>query len=420
MFLGLDFIAYSSHKSGTHRITKMFENHTLNCGYFHSITDLWVTFDHCRNKTKDQIKDIFLNALKDYKEKKGRRLRFISVVRNPTERLLSSFFQTYDLDERKFNKIVSNKTTVFTHNAEELLKIYEDKIEKRELPGDFESMDEMSWIFDTNIIQKLQKRSDHFIYENDLVQLYVLDYEKLRKDNYKYLNNTLNILLTEPGIPDDNNHNKHKYEEMRKKITYSTKKKIFDTYTPFYFSAFIKPGYKSTFGYGIIFKNEEIERILEYGNQLEWEYGKVPTEMDKEYRFSKIRWIPKNKETSWIYERIYDFVQQSNRESWNFSIEGFAAKIQLSEYEVDSHYDWHTDVGENCAHRKISVSVQLTDPSEYEGGELQAMTNKDVQIAPKTKGTAVVFPSYFLHKVSKVKKGTRKSLVAWIGGPALH
>ena len=78
------------------------------------------------------------------------------------------------------------------------------------------------------------------------------------------------------------------------------------------------------------------------------------------------------------------------------------------------------DVGANSSTRKLSVSIQLTDPEEYEGGELNFFINKDVIEAPKTKGTVIIFPSFFMHKVKMVTKGVRKSLVIWIHGPVFN
>jgi PKHD-type hydroxylase len=71
----------------------------------------------------------------------------------------------------------------------------------------------------------------------------------------------------------------------------------------------------------------------------------------------------------------------------------------------------------DISNRKLSITVQLSDPSEYEGGELQFMINQHIITAPKEKGTAIIFPSFALHRVTPVTKGARKSIVGWIGGP---
>jgi PKHD-type hydroxylase len=68
------------------------------------------------------------------------------------------------------------------------------------------------------------------------------------------------------------------------------------------------------------------------------------------------------------------------------------------------------------SNRKLSITVQLSDPDEYEGGELQFMVNQNIFTAPKDKGTAIIFPSFALHRVTPITKGSRKSIVGWISG----
>ena len=70
--------------------------------------------------------------------------------------------------------------------------------------------------------------------------------------------------------------------------------------------------------------------------------------------------------------------------------------------------------------RKISIVLQLSDPEEYEGGELEMFVSKDIQKIPKKKGAAVLFPSYCMHRVTPVTKGERRSIVLWVSGPALN
>jgi PKHD-type hydroxylase len=74
-------------------------------------------------------------------------------------------------------------------------------------------------------------------------------------------------------------------------------------------------------------------------------------------------------------------------------------------------------MGPRKARRKLSLVCQLSDPSEYEGGELQINTG-EIFTPEKQKGTVILFPSYLLHRVTPVTKGTRRSLVLWIEGPA--
>ncbi|MDB2656544.1 2OG-Fe(II) oxygenase [Crocinitomicaceae bacterium] len=67
--------------------------------------------------------------------------------------------------------------------------------------------------------------------------------------------------------------------------------------------------------------------------------------------------------------------------------------------------------------RKLSVTVQLSDPDEYEGGDLEFMINHKTVKAPRKKGTIVVFPSFIMHRVTPITKGTRQSIVGWVSGP---
>ena len=104
---------------------------------------------------------------------------------------------------------------------------------------------------------------------------------------------------------------------------------------------------------------------------------------------------------------------------WNFDIVGFGEGLQVGTYISDNngHYDWHIDCDSSTSFRKISMSIQLSDPNDYEGGELQLFTKKTITTLPKDKGTIIFFPSFLLHRVTPVTKGKRISLVAWITGP---
>ena len=66
--------------------------------------------------------------------------------------------------------------------------------------------------------------------------------------------------------------------------------------------------------------------------------------------------------------------------------------------------------------RKLSISVQLTNPEEYEGGELKLYFQDKGTVVDKTQGTLILFPSYVLHEVMPVTKGERNSLVTWVTG----
>eukprot|EP01052_Picozoa_sp_SAG31_P043619 SAG31_NODE_7323_length_1719_cov_1.064198_1_plen_374_part_10 len=142
-------------------------------------------------------------------------------------------------------------------------------------------------------------------------------------------------------------------------------------------------------------------------------------------RSTKMQWLPRSAETNWLYKRVISVARKANRDAaWNYDSMSSTEDIQLSIYDANAdppgHYDWHADViwspdsspARQGTARMLSLSVQLSDESEYDGGELQiGLSNMTKEI-----GTAVVFPSFELHKVHPVLRGTRASLVVWIHG----
>ena len=138
-------------------------------------------------------------------------------------------------------------------------------------------------------------------------------------------------------------------------------------------------------------------------------------------RSSSIKWVQFNDETKWIYDKIGQMAQTANEELFQFDLSHMPENIQYTEYYASNkgHYDWHMDIGSSgfMKFRKISVTVQLSGPEEYEGGNLQIWTGGQYPYtAPKGKGNIVIFPSFMMHRVTPVTRGTRKSFVLWLGG----
>lgn len=136
----------------------------------------------------------------------------------------------------------------------------------------------------------------------------------------------------------------------------------------------------------------------------------------KEIRSSRIKWIPQSAEWFWLYEKLGNYAVHANDALWNFNLYSMPEQIQYTEYLASEggHYGWHQDIGPDILSlRKVSITVQLSEDEEYEGGELEFNGGL---MAPKGAGTVVIFPSYLMHRVSKVTKGTRKSFVLWLGG----
>ena len=80
------------------------------------------------------------------------------------------------------------------------------------------------------------------------------------------------------------------------------------------------------------------------------------------------------------------------------------------------HYDWHLDRGRE-APRKLSLTIQLTDPSRYEGCELEFNIGGGTLSTPRSRGHVIAFPSYMIHRVTPITSGVRKAIVAWVTGP---
>lgn len=166
----------------------------------------------------------------------------------------------------------------------------------------------------------------------------------------------------------------------------------------------------------MIFRVEQFSKTMQTTDAV---VGKDSANVIPEVRRSKIGWLTEDIE---LRNFLYDtFIVPANRNGFGFDITRFA-DIQYTEYHAsdNGHYDWHADVfwnnTETMYDRKLSLTIQLSNPDEYEGGDFQ-FQHVDTPEDIKKKGTVLVFPSYLFHRVTPVTKGIRKSLVAWFEGP---
>jgi len=146
--------------------------------------------------------------------------------------------------------------------------------------------------------------------------------------------------------------------------------------------------------------------------------GKEGT-LDKSIRTSKNSWVPVE---HWINGFVWSYVMAANKNNFKYDLHGFDDnKIQYTHYDVGDFYNWHTDdmiVGESNEQRKLSIVVQLSDPEDYEGGNLELLAqNNKRYVAPRSKGTVILFDSRTQHRVTKVRSGYRRSIVGWAVGP---
>jgi len=192
---------------------------------------------------------------------------------------------------------------------------------------------------------------------------------------------------------------------------------------------------------------EEIVEILEKDASKNFESQMQDSRLqgdalNKDKRNSQNAWIPTH---HWIGGFIWHYVQRANRENFLYDIRNIDGETsQFTRYKEGEFYNWHNDAGlashykpvsvgnrgnggeiaqdfinENCELiRKLSVVVQLSNPEDYEGGNLQLLDEAgNSYIAPRKRGTVIVFDSRTQHRVLKVTKGVRKSLVGWVVGP---
>ena len=150
----------------------------------------------------------------------------------------------------------------------------------------------------------------------------------------------------------------------------------------------------------------------------------------KKKRDSNVSWL----NDTWIYKEIQPYIHQANSSAgWNFEWDR-SEMCQFTKYKLNQYYDWHCDSWEkpyekkgpeNGKIRKLSVTCQLTDGSDYKGGELEFdFRNYDPHVRDQfkhlrqakeilPKGSIIVFPSHVWHRVKPVTSGVRYSLVLW-------
>lgn len=190
-----------------------------------------------------------------------------------------------------------------------------------------------------------------------------------------------------------------------------------------------------------------IDELVEKFSKLEVEDSKIisPEQNDK-IRNANNSWVNVD---NWIAGFLSYYINHINNKNFKYAIEGFDSDcLQYSEYKEGQHYNWHCDdsLSSRCnmtistlsnefegvsvpyvnekigieyeSSRKLSFSLQLSNEDDYEGGELQFLSDEgDSYYAPKKKGALIIFDSRARHRVKKVRSGVRRSLVGWVNGP---
>jgi PKHD-type hydroxylase len=146
-------------------------------------------------------------------------------------------------------------------------------------------------------------------------------------------------------------------------------------------------------------------------------------QLNKEKRNSQNAWIPTN---HWVGGFIWHYIMRANRENFLYDLRCIDGEsMQYTRYETGQYYHWHNDAGLATQYKPVSVGNRteglgqdfLNENIEMVRKLSFAMQLSDPYVAPRKKGCIMLFDSRTQHRVLKVTKGTRKSIVGWTVGP---
>jgi PKHD-type hydroxylase len=188
-----------------------------------------------------------------------------------------------------------------------------------------------------------------------------------------------------------------------------------------------EPAWKSLMAntIGPIFTPQQCQDIINMGHQQKAEEAKIGHKdgkqgaYDTKKRITTISWIP-FKAMPEMYKIIERSMLQANRNHFGYEGMQLMEPAQFTEYPKGGFYDWHMDADITGRYeppvRKISMTILLSNQSEFEGGDLEFMAEGN-RPPSLIQGQAIFFNSMLRHRVAKIKKGMRQSLVMWFGGP---
>lgn len=194
----------------------------------------------------------------------------------------------------------------------------------------------------------------------------------------------------------------------------------------------VEPPFKVWSG---VFPDAFCDDVTAYSDGLETMPASVSYDPRGSTRASDVSWLADTPDHAWIYKPLADLIAVTNRKFWGWRIAG-RESLQYTRYSEGQFYDWHMDArkkpyadGERWGGlaRKISITVNLSGPDDYDGGEFEI---EDTTPTPeraaarisrppelRERGSAVIFPAHLHHRVLPVTRGLRRSLVGWFLGP---
>ena len=177
-----------------------------------------------------------------------------------------------------------------------------------------------------------------------------------------------------------------------------------------------------------IFTDNELSYLTGYFSNQQLFEGEIgpKNELKSDVRRSKINFMNWDPNHKWIFDRFNNLIDSINNEYYNFDLLGYE-HIQYSEYreKENGEYNFHMDMAfDSSDHyptfpRKLSLAMLLNEPEkDFLGGGFEINFGpEDTAKIPTKKNRAIIFPSFLIHKVNPVIRGTRKSLVIWVIGP---
>ncbi len=170
----------------------------------------------------------------------------------------------------------------------------------------------------------------------------------------------------------------------------------------------------------LVLNDEEVQRVValaDAGELRAWPIGSVESNIHT----GKILLTA---DTAWLYNRLTEIVRVVNRDQFGFDLYGLEAfgymRYDATRATATNNY-WHMDIDIRASlepQRKLSCVLQLSDPSEYDGGDLVFQRGNEPELlVKKARGMMYCFPAYMLHRVTPVTRGVRRTIPFWAIGP---
>ena len=160
---------------------------------------------------------------------------------------------------------------------------------------------------------------------------------------------------------------------------------------------------------------KECNAIIDEFKDAEYKDALVGGKGLVDMRCTKVHWVdPRH-----LLNRVMDSIMlEANSKYFNYAIDG-SEQLQFGSYGVGGKYEWHTDcLADRPHHRKLSTTLQLSSPDDYEGGDFEFFAGTEHEnLDLRKQGSVVVFDSRDWHRITPITKGVRYSLVMWSFGP---